>query len=361
MIPDNEIVSVNLPQKEYFIYIGKSEYRRLPEFLSNECGERHLIVISDDNVSDHYLTEVVEILEPIASKVDSLVVPAGEKSKSIQQADLLLQKLIKLGADRSCMIVALGGGVVGDLAGFVAGTFMRGVRFIQLPTSLLAQVDSSVGGKTGVNLPQGKNLVGLFLQPELVVVQTSTLRTLDDANYRAGLGEVVKYGMIMDVDLFQWLEENVAAINQRDEQVLSQLIAWCCRCKAQIVVEDEKETLGRRAILNYGHTFGHAIESVFGYGTYLHGEAVAIGMTCAARLAVQLQMIPADVLERQTSLLKAFSLPTECPKENHDQLLAAMKSDKKSERGNVRLILPSELGKVTLCDWPGDTIVAGAF
>jgi 3-dehydroquinate synthase len=354
-------VVVNLDHARYEIIIGDEELNRIESHLQGALSNRHLIVISDSNVAPIYLEPVQARLNQVASNVDTLVIPAGEASKSVEEANRLWQALVELSADRSSVIVALGGGVVGDLAGFLAATYMRGIDFIQIPTSLLAQVDSSVGGKTGINLPHGKNLVGSFLQPKLVVVSTSTLATLDQANFRAGMAEVIKYGSIMDADFFQWLEDNVTSINNRDSVTLAEMIATCCRCKAQVVEQDEKETSGRRAILNYGHTFGHAIESVFGYGSYLHGEAIAIGMTCAAKMGLQLGMVDEAFVKRQTQLLKAFDLPTDCPTEKHNELLASMKKDKKSSAGKVKLILPNRIGHVELVPWPGDDAVLAAL
>ena len=361
MVLENEIVSVDLKQNSYQIHIGKAEFERLSALVDDVVGRKHMIVITDKNVAEHYLETVVDKLSLVATKVDLIVVEPGEQSKCISKADSLWQQLIEFEADRSSVIVALGGGVVGDLAGWVAASFMRGIPFVQLPTSLMAQVDSSVGGKTGVNLPQGKNLVGSFHQPKLVLIQTSTLSTLDDANYHSGLAEVVKYGMIMDPTMFEFLENNVEPINNRDVETLIKVIAWCCRCKASVVGEDEREISGRRAILNYGHTFGHAFENVFGYGRYLHGEAIAIGMNCAARLAVDLGMINAEVAQRQEKLLRSLKLKHSCPEEKHDEIVQAMHSDKKSSDGLTSLILPTELGRVQVCKWPGDDIVKKAL
>ena len=361
MVLENEIVSVALESNGYEIYIGRYELQRLAGLYHTALGDRHAIVITDNNVAVHYLPDVVQSLESVSKRVDSIVVSAGEPSKSLQQCDELWQRMMELNADRSSVVIALGGGVIGDLAGFAAAGFMRGIPFVQVPTSLMAHVDSSVGGKTGVNLPQGKNLVGAFHQPEFVLIQTSTLRTLDDANFCAGMAEVIKYGMIMDVDFFEFLESNADAITARDENILGKMIASCCRCKANVVEEDERETTGRRAILNYGHTFGHAIESVFGYGTYLHGEAIGIGMRCAARLAASQGMIPSSVVERQNRLLDRVGLTHKCKPERHDELLAAMKNDKKSAGGAPQLILPDRLGNVQLYDWPGDEVVQASL
>jgi 3-dehydroquinate synthase len=235
---------------------------------------------------------------------------------------------------------------VGDLAGFVAATFARGLDFVQVPTTLLAQVDSSVGGKVGVNLPNAKNMVGAFWQPKGVVIDVNVLSTLPQREYRAGLAEVVKYGVIMDADFFAFLEANVAAINARDAATLTHIVERCCRLKADVVEEDEYEIKGRRAILNYGHTFCHAFEAVTGYEQLLHGEGVAIGMMCAARLAERLGRVDGAFIERQSTLLTALHLPTESPQVDQDELIEAMYHDKKVERGELRFVLPTRIGHV---------------
>lgn len=247
------------------------------------------------------------------------------------------------------MVVAVGGGVVGDLAGFLAATFARGIRFFQVPTSLLAQVDSSVGGKVGINLEKAKNMVGAFLQPQGVLIDVGTLDTLPVREYISGLGEVVKYGMILDAPFFDFLEEHAADLLNRDHELLNRVVARCCRLKADVVEEDERETSGRRAILNYGHTFAHALESLSGYGRLLHGEAVAIGMVCAARLAVELGMIDADSADRQQTLLERLRLPVELPANSASprEIYDAMRHDKKVQHGRLRLILPTRIGEVT--------------
>ena len=323
---------------------------KLDRFVKDE----HVVLVTDDVVEQHYLSGVEATLGEIASRVDVLVVPHGEASKSVGHCDDLWQKMVELGTDRKSIVVALGGGVVGDLAGFLAATFGRGLRFIQIPTSLLAQVDSSVGGKVGINLPTAKNMVGAFWQPQAVLIDPLVLNTLDEANYKAGMAEVIKYGLIMDVPLFEFLESSVELINQRDAETLTRIIAWCCQCKAIVVAEDEKETTGRRAILNYGHTYGHAIESVFGYGRFLHGQAISIGMTCAARLARNIGMVDQAFLDRQTKLFAAVGLPTDCPSEKHDELIESMKHDKKVSRGKLMLILPSSIGTVSQVLSPSD-------
>jgi 3-dehydroquinate synthase len=245
-------------------------------------------------------------------------------------------------------MVAVGGGVIGDLAGFVAATFARGLPFVQVPTTLLAQVDSSVGGKVGINLAGGKNMVGAFWQPAGVLIDTAVLSTLSDREYRAGLAEVVKYGVILDAAFFAYLEGHAAELAARDAEVLRHVIARSCQLKASVVERDEREQSGLRAVLNYGHTFCHALETVTGYGKYLHGEAVAIGMLCASRLAERLGRVDKTFTERQQKLLETLGLPVDFPAVDHDSLLHAMSHDKKVEHGRLRFVLPTRMGHVEL-------------
>lgn len=350
-------MNVQLGRRSYSIAIGSALLGKTGELLGANLEGRQAIIFSDTKVASHYLNPLTQSLTNVARRVDSIVVPEGEQSKSIAQCDLAWNEMLKLSADRSSVVIALGGGVVGDLAGFIASTFARGMDFIQIPTSLLAQVDSSVGGKVGVNLPDAKNMVGAFWQPKSVLIDIDVLSTLDDRNYRAGLAEVAKYGLIMDESFVAMLENSIKKITQKDSGIMSEVIAKCCQCKASVVEEDETESSGRRAILNYGHTYGHAIESVFGYGTFLHGEAIAIGMTCAARLAQSMGLVDASFLDRQTNLFLSLGLPVECPRENHEQLLEAMKRDKKVSRGTLNLILPTRIGDVKTVAAPGDQAI----
>ena len=257
-------------------------------------------------------------------------------------------------ADRKSMIIALGGGVVGDLAGFVAASFARGIPFFQVPTTLLAHVDSSVGGKTGINLSSAKNMVGSFWQPSGVLIDIQTLSTLNDREYISGLAEVIKYGLIMDGDFFEELENESEKLVSRNEDFLIDVIARCCQLKAQVVQEDEKETSGRRAILNYGHTFAHAFETTFGYGEYLHGEAVAIGMLCAGHLAFRLDRVPLSFCERQWELMKTVGLPTTVRHASVDELVSVMRRDKKNIDNVIRFILPDKIGNVEMISSPVD-------
>ena len=245
-------------------------------------------------------------------------------------------------------VIAVGGGVAGDLAGFVAASFARGVRFVQVPTTLLAMVDSSVGGKTGINLPTAKNMVGAFWQPSLVLIDTDVLSTLPRRSYLSGLAEVIKYGVIDDPGFFSWLQKHAGRLVDREDDAVRYAIHKSCQCKARVVGEDERETSGRRAILNYGHTFAHAIEATCGYGTLLHGEAVAIGMQMAARLAIDLKMADASLLEKQTDLIHRCGLPTSLAEADPDAMLPVMMRDKKVAHGKLRFILPTEIGVVEL-------------
>jgi 3-dehydroquinate synthase len=260
----------------------------------------------------------------------------------------LWEEMLDAGSDRKSVVIALGGGVVGDLAGFVAATFGRGLRFVQIPTTLLAQVDSSVGGKVGINLPGGKNMVGAFWQPRGVLIDVDVLKTLPDREYRAGLAEVVKYGVIQDADFFAYLEANVEQINHHDPAVLTHIVERCCRLKADVVEQDEREETGLRSILNYGHTFCHAFEAATGYEKLLHGEGVAIGMMCAARLAARMGRVDDAFVARQRALLEALRLPLDVPDVDQEELIELMYHDKKVERGKLRFVLPTQMGHVEL-------------
>jgi 3-dehydroquinate synthase len=303
---------------------------------------------------------VVESLSAAGLRTNVLTVEPGEERKSVASAGLLWQEMSQLKADRKTAVVAVGGGVIGDLAGFVAATYTRGLRFFQIPTTLLAQVDSSVGGKVGVNLPTAKNMVGAFWQPRGVLIDTDTLATLPEREYRSGLAEVVKYGVIQDAEFFAWLELHAADLLARDPHALNYVVARCCRLKADVVEQDEREETGLRAILNYGHTFAHAFEAVASYGVLLHGEAVSLGMMCAARLACRLGRVDERFVIRQEQLLTALKLPLIPPKLDPEQLVQAMQQDKKVEHGKLRFVLPSQLGSVALVDSlpPADAIQA---
>lgn len=341
-------VHVNLGSRSYDIEIASGNLCEAAKLCDAEAEDAQTVIITDSNVAEHYVDPVVESLEGLGCDVSVLEVDPGEPSKAPEVATELWEEMLDHGADRKTVVMALGGGVVGDLAGFVAATFSRGLRFVQVPTTLLAQVDSSVGGKVGVNLPAGKNMVGAFWQPRGVLIDVATLNTLPDREFRAGLAEVVKYGVIQDAEFFAYLESNIAKVNARDAEVLTYIVQRCCRLKADVVEQDEREETGLRAILNYGHTFCHAFEAGTGYETLLHGEGVAIGMMCAARLAERLGRVDAAFVERQRKLLTAFELPLDGPDVDRGELIELMYRDKKVDRGKLRFVLPTRMGHVEL-------------
>ncbi len=346
----SEVIHVDLGPRSYDIQVGAGNLAEVAELIGKRGKVTHAIVITDDNVRQPHAVEVARRLAERDIRVDVISIPPGEQSKSVDLAAGLWNGLLELGADRKTLIVAVGGGVVGDLAGFVAATYARGLAFFQIPTTLLAQVDSSVGGKVGVNLEGGKNMVGAFFQPRGVLIDVQMLQTLPAREYVSGLGEVVKYGVILDAEFFAYLERNADALRQRVPGVLVPVIARCCRLKADVVEQDELELSGFRAVLNYGHTFAHAFETLTGYAELLHGEAVAMGMMCAARLALQLGRIDQQFVDRQQRLLDALGLPTTPPKLDTEQVLAAMRTDKKAQHGKLRFVLPTRLGHVELVD-----------
>jgi 3-dehydroquinate synthase len=339
-------IDVQLGARSYSIWIGE----RLLDgasTLRDAIRGRHVLVVSDSHVAPLYLDKT---LAAIGDRTTSRIVfRAGEASKSFEACSAIFDALAEMGASRDTTIIALGGGVIGDLAGFAAACWMRGIAFVQMPTTLLAMVDSSVGGKTAVNLPQGKNLVGAFHQPRAVVIDTTTLSTLPDRELRSGLSEVVKYGAIGNAEFFAWLETNADALLARDASALAHAIAVSCRQKAGVVVRDETEQ-GERALLNFGHTFGHAFEAVAGYGEILHGEAIAIGMRLAADLSTRLGMASDADARRLDALLQRFGLPIAVPNLDVDAILAAMRLDKKTVSGRLRLILWRGIGRAEVVD-----------
>ena len=347
-MPNLETVHVPLGERSYSIEIGTGNLVSSGRFLSRLRRVSHAVIVTDTHVESPHATAVAASLTAAKIAVDVLVIEPGEASKSVESADELWQKLVDLGADRKTVIVAVGGGVIGDLAGFIAATFARGLALLQIPTTLLAQVDSSVGGKVGVNLPQAKNMVGSFWQPLGVIIDTDVLTTLPEREYRSGLAEVVKYGVILDADFFAYLEANIAGLRSRDPQVLRRVIARSCELKAQVVSQDEREETGLRAVLNYGHTFCHAFETLTGYGLLLHGEAVSIGMLCASRLAERLGRVDSEFTRRQHAILSALALPVDVPELDPDRILAVMARDKKVEHGQLRFVLPTRMGHVEL-------------
>jgi 3-dehydroquinate synthase len=338
-------ITVELGARGYPIWIGSGALADAPRWRAMLPG-RHVLVVSNETVAPLYLERVTAGLRDAA--FSTLVLPDGEAHKTLESAARIFAALADIKASRDACVIALGGGVIGDLAGFAAACWMRGIAFLQMPTTVLAMVDSAVGGKTGVNLAQGKNLVGAFHQPRAVVIDTDTLATLPTRELRAGFAEVVKYGALGDAGFFAWLEQNVDALLARDSAALAQAIATSCRHKAAIVARDETEQ-GERALLNFGHTFAHALETASGYGTLLHGEAVAIGMVAAARLSTRLQRAPGADAVRLAALLGRFGLPTAIPSGiDINALIALMQLDKKNLSGRLRLILWRSIGKAEI-------------
>lgn len=346
-----DTVRVDLGPRSYDIAISRGDPAGVGSFVRNALPKSSTaLVVCDANTQSHgYAVEGA--LSAAGLRTGFATVPAGESSKCLEQLARLYDALYELAADRKTAVVAVGGGVIGDLAGFTAATYNRGLPLVMAPTSLLAMVDSSVGGKTGINHPKGKNLIGAFHQPAGVWIDLDHLATLPEREYLSGLAEVVKYGVILDPEFFDYLEANTTAVRDRKSDALPFVVSRCCRLKADVVTRDEHETTGLRAVLNYGHTFAHAYETCAGYGTLLHGEAVAIGMMDAARLAAKLHLVGVDFVERQRQLLESLWLPT-APLAAFatDDLIAVMRRDKKAVGGQMRFILPTRLGEVKLFD-----------
>ena len=353
-----QTIRVNLSDRSYDIALVTRDIAGIGAYARRWLPEATLaLVVSDTNTAKH-AAAVEASLRQCSFRTGLATVPAGEGSKSLGEAGRLYETLYDLAADRRTAVVAVGGGVVGDLAGLVAATYNRGLPLIMVPTSLLAMVDSSVGGKTGVNLPRGKNLVGAFHQPAGVWIDTEYLDTLPEREFLSGLAEVVKYGVILDAEFFEYLEVNAAAVRARDPAAMLHIIGRSCRLKADVVEKDEREETGLRAVLNYGHTFAHAFETVAGYGTLLHGEAVAVGMVCAAWLAERHLSIGPELADRQQRLLMRFGLTTSVsPKWPMDEMIAVMRRDKKASAGQLRFILPTRLGEVKLFNDVPETLV----
>ena len=341
-------VPVNLGERSYEIHIGAGVLDQLGDLCAKVGLKGKCLVITDENVNEHYTQAVIQSLEGEGISTRLTVLPAGEQTKCGEQVFELYSRCIEAGLDRHSFIVALGGGVIGDLAGYVASTYLRGIPFVQVPTSLLAMVDSSVGGKTGINLPEGKNLVGAFYQPQLVLADLDTLKTLPSREYRAGLAEVVKYGIIYDAPFFKQLEENKAELlNLEKVELLSKIVGRCCEIKADVVAQDEREG-GLRAILNFGHTVGHAVEKVAGYGEIIHGEGVSIGSIFAARASVELNGLSLEECSRVEKIFQDLELPVNAPKYKWTDLRAALSVDKKTVGGRPKFVLVPALGKSTI-------------
>lgn len=338
-------LEVNLGERSYPIYIG-THLLDGPDLVRKHIASQQVMVVTNETIAPLYLELVMGNLQGL--QTETVILPDGEAYKTLQSATLLFDALIERRFSRNATLIALGGGVIGDLAGFAAACYQRGIPFIQIPTTLLAQVDSSVGGKTGVNHPHGKNMIGAFYQPRCVIADTHVLNTLADRELSAGLAEIIKYGLIRDFDFFIWLEENMEALLQRQPEALAFAIERSCFNKAQVVADDEREA-GIRAILNLGHTFGHAIETGIGYGVYLHGEAVAIGICLAADLSRRLGWLSNAGVDRIISIIERARLPVLPPKTmDSRRFLELMAIDKKNIDGKLRLILLKKIGQATL-------------
>ncbi|NLN07541.1 MAG: 3-dehydroquinate synthase [Firmicutes bacterium] len=343
-----ETITVPLGKRSYEIRIGH-DFEPFPDLVRSILPAGKALLVSDENVYPLYGTTVLSLLEQAGFHVTPVVIPAGEKSKTLVQADALYTSAISANLDRSSAVFALGGGVVGDLAGFVAATYLRGVPFVQLPTTLLSQVDSSVGGKVAINHRLGKNLIGAFYQPRLVWIATGVLRTLPAREFLSGAAEVVKYGAIMSEPLFRLLEEKWEAFCSLESTVLAGVIAECCCLKARVVAEDEREE-GLRTILNFGHTIGHALEAATAYSYYLHGEAVLSGMVLAVHLALEQGLLGREDGARMLSLFARIGLKAAPPGLAAQEVLAAMRQDKKRTGEKLVFILPAAVGQVRICD-----------
>ena len=368
---DESVVRVALGERSYEIVIVSDELptfaARLGDWLAARGFDggkaQSAFLVTDGHVCDQQAAAVGASLHLAGFRCDLAVLEPGEQTKSLAAAAELYDRLVAMPADRQTIVVAVGGGVIGDLAGFVAATYARGLAFVQVPTTLLAQVDSSVGGKVGINHPQAKNLIGAFHQPLGVFIDTTALNTLPERDYRSGLAEVVKYGVILDAAFFDDLETHAAELISRAPEVMRHVVARCCRLKADVVERDEFERTGLRACLNYGHTFAHALEALAGYGELLHGEAVSIGMICASRLAERLGRIDHTTTLRQQSLLESLGLPTRLPgsmKLDSAALLDRMRLDKKGIAGQLRFVLPDRLGHVELVEGVPESAVLDA-
>lgn len=355
-----QTLTVSLRERSYPIHIGPGLLEAGGQIFSADAGKRYAIV-SNAVVAPLYLKDLQLALRKVGGVVSSVVLPDGEQYKNSESLERIYDHLLQERHDRASMIVALGGGVVGDLAGYAAATYQRGIAFIQVPTTLLSQVDSSVGGKTGINHPRGKNMIGAFWQPRLVIADTNTLNTLPDRELSAGMAEVIKYGLIRDLPFLEWLEANMERLMVRDPEALTFAIERCCANKAEVVAADEYETAkdGGRALLNLGHTFGHAIETGMGYGEWLHGEAVAAGTMMAAELSKRLGWLSEPDVARVRNLLQRAKLPIVGPALGADRYLELMAHDKKVLAGRLRLVLLKKIGEaVTWADAPAAEIRA---
>lgn len=351
-------LTVALAERSYPIYIGERLLERA-DLLTRHLPQPRAALVTDTIVAPLYLETVARALGAAGIDVTSVVLPAGEEQKNWQALNSLFDALLAARCERKTALIALGGGVIGDLTGFAAASYLRGVPYIQVPTTLLAQVDSSVGGKTAINHPRGKNMIGAFYQPQAVLADTATLDTLPAREVSAGLAEVIKYGLIRDLPFYTWLEQNIDALVRRDSRALAYAIERSCQNKAAVIADDEREESGARALLNLGHTFGHAIETGLGYGTWLHGEAVAAGTVIAARLSQQMGLLSAPDVTRIVALFKRAKLPVTAPDLGPERYLQLMGLDKKVEGGRMRFILLRAIGSAFLtADVPHGALAA---
>lgn len=351
-----QTLSVDLGDRSYPIHIGQDLVSRADLILPH-LQRKQVAVVTNTTVAPLYLEKLAAPLRTEGVSVLPIILPDGEQYKNSETLNTIYDALLGHRCERRTTLIALGGGVVGDMTGYAAATFLRGVPFIQIPTTLLSQVDSSVGGKTGINHPLGKNMIGAFYQPQLVLADTDTLSTLPDRELSAGIAEVIKYGLIRDPDFFAWLETNMHLLTARDSQMLAYAIYRSCQNKAEVVAADEKES-GERALLNLGHTFGHAIENGMGYGVWLHGEGVAAGTMMAADLSCRMGWISAEDVASIDRLFKAAHLPTHAPALGVDKYLDLMGLDKKVADGKIRLILLKAIGKAVMTgDYPREQLL----
>ena len=354
-----EKVRVELGERSYDICIGKNILRDIGGNLKSLGLSPRIAIVSNPTVYPLYGQVVAKSLKKAGFDVLIVTIPDGEEYKDLLWVEHIYNMLLKAKLDRSSALVALGGGVIGDITGFAASTYMRGISCIQVPTTLLAQVDSSVGGKTGVNHRLGKNMIGTFSQPGLVWTDAATLKTLPGREFIAGLAEVIKYGVIWDGKLFDFLEDGKKKILNLDNKSIMHIIKRSCEIKAEVVSEDERES-GLRSILNFGHTIGHAIETATGYKRYLHGEAVSIGMCLEAELSGKLKFIGSDKIRRIKSLIESYSLPSEMPADvDIKHILSSMELDKKAVAGELKFILPEKIGKVNIYKGVSDKVIRG--
>ncbi len=353
-------IPVELPTSRYDVVIQPQGLQCLGEKCRQlKLGEK-IIVVSNPIIFEHYGATVVESLAAAGFQVNTCILPAGEQYKNFDSLQKIYDAAINQHLERSSTLLALGGGVIGDMTGFAASSWLRGVNFIQVPTSLLAMVDASIGGKTGINHPRGKNLIGAFYQPRLVMIDPDVLQTLPPREFRAGMAEVIKYGIIWDAELLAMLEkaQQLDSLAGLDSQLVSKILRRSAQAKVDVVSQDEKEA-GLRAILNYGHTIGHAVESLTGYKIVNHGEAVAIGMVAAGKLAVAAQMWSQADTDRQDAVIRKTGLPTKLPTDlKVDEIVAALFLDKKVQAGRVRFVLPTKIGHATVTDTIANALVA---